>query len=184
MYTCICVYIYIYIYMSREPWENDNREKTRSPHQHRSGMPLIGVVVSVFVGGSIQENGNHVGGNHVGRFTRTVCTGMLAQVHGLHHSDSTAIICNVLVVQPVHLRQPTPAARARKSANMVSANMVSVALSCNMCNVYTMYMTYYSTYTYNVTCIYIYIYTCLCIHIHIYIYIYIYIYIHNMYIII
>ena len=29
-------------------------------------------------------------------------------------------------VQPVHLHRPTRAARARKSANMVSANMVSV----------------------------------------------------------
>ena len=31
-----------------------------------------------------------------------------------------------LVVQPMHLHQHTRAARARKSANMVSANMVSV----------------------------------------------------------
>ena len=31
-----------------------------------------------------------------------------------------------LVVQPVHLHQHTRAARARKSANMVSANMVSI----------------------------------------------------------
>ena len=33
-----------------------------------------------------------------------------------------------LVVQPVHLHQRTRAARARKSANMVCANVVSVAL--------------------------------------------------------
>ena len=31
-----------------------------------------------------QGHGNHVGGNHVGRFMRTGCTGMLAQVHRLH----------------------------------------------------------------------------------------------------
>ena len=35
------------------------------------------------VGG--QGRGNHVGRNHVGRFMRTGCTGMSAQVHGLHH---------------------------------------------------------------------------------------------------
>ena len=34
-----------------------------------------------------------------------------------------------LVVQPVHVRQDTRAARARKSANMASANMVSAALT-------------------------------------------------------
>ena len=34
-----------------------------------------------------------------------------------------------LVVHPVHLHQYTLAARARKSANMVSANMVSMALT-------------------------------------------------------
>ena len=33
-----------------------------------------------------------------------------------------------LVVQPVHWRQLTRTARARKSANMVSANMVSSIL--------------------------------------------------------
>ena len=32
-----------------------------------------------------QGHGSHVGRNHVGRFTRTGCTGMLVQVHGLHH---------------------------------------------------------------------------------------------------
>ena len=35
----------------------------------------------------------------------------------------------LLVVQSVHLHQHTHAARARKSANVVSANMVSVALT-------------------------------------------------------
>ena len=34
-----------------------------------------------------------------------------------------------LVAQPKHLHQRTLAARARKSANMVSANMVSMALT-------------------------------------------------------
>ena len=34
---------------------------------------------------SRRENGNHVGRNHVGRFTRTGCTGMSVQAHGLHH---------------------------------------------------------------------------------------------------
>ena len=32
-----------------------------------------------------QGHGNHLGRNHVGRFMRTGCTGMLVQVHGLHH---------------------------------------------------------------------------------------------------
>ena len=31
-----------------------------------------------------RENGHHVGRNHVGRFARTVCAGMLVQAHGLH----------------------------------------------------------------------------------------------------
>ena len=34
--------------------------------------------------------------------------------------------CMFLAVQPLHLHQHTRAARARKSANMVSANMVSI----------------------------------------------------------
>ena len=53
---------------------------------------------------------------------------MLVQVHWLHHQGSTTKRHDsiFLVVQPVHLRQHTRAARARKSANMVSANIVSV----------------------------------------------------------
>ena len=43
--------------------------------------------------------------------------------------SDTFLSCTFLVVQPVHLHQHTRAARARKSANMVSANMVSVALN-------------------------------------------------------
>ena len=40
-----------------------------------------------------------------------------------------------VVVQPVHLHQHTRAARARKSANTVSANVVSMALilGCRQC---------------------------------------------------
>ena len=69
-------------------------------------------------------------GNHVGRFTCTVCTGILAQVHGLRHPKTAATCLRVifLVVQPVHLHQHTRAARARKSANMVSADRVSILL--------------------------------------------------------
>ena len=51
-----------------------------------------------------------------------------------------------LAVQPVHFRQRTRAARARKSANMVSANMV-----CNMCIIITMY--YVLCIMYYVSCI-------------------------------
>ena len=38
-----------------------------------------------------QDHGNHVARNHVGRFTRTDCTGTSVQVHGLHHCENTAI---------------------------------------------------------------------------------------------
>ena len=35
--------------------------------------------------GSVRENRNHAVRNHVGRFTRTGCPGMLVQTHGVHH---------------------------------------------------------------------------------------------------
>ena len=54
-----------------------------------------------------RENGNHVGTNHVGRFTRTGCNPM---------------------VQPMHSHRRTRAARALKSADMIRANLASVAL--------------------------------------------------------
>ena len=40
-----------------------------------------------YAGGPGRYSGprKHVGRNHVGRFTRTGCTGTLVQVHGLHH---------------------------------------------------------------------------------------------------
>ena len=89
----------------------------RSPHF--TGAAIIEVTIAtamavVVVNGTskeceCRENGNHVGRNHGGRFMHKGCTSML-------------------VVQPVHLHQHSRADSARKSANMVSAHMVSVAL--------------------------------------------------------
>ena len=50
-----------------------------------------------------QENGNHVGRNHVGRFTRTGCMGMLAQVHGLHHEENTAVVLSGIFLARVDI---------------------------------------------------------------------------------
>ena len=69
--------------------------------KHRSVMCRT---VDVLYAVVFQGRGNHVGRNHVGRFTGTGCTGTLVQV---------------LVLQPLHLHQYTRAAGARKSANMV-----------------------------------------------------------------
>ena len=56
---------------------------------------------------------------------------MLVQGLGLHHWESATERrdMNFLVARPVHLHQHTSAARARKSANAVSANLTTIITS-------------------------------------------------------
>ena len=59
-----------------------------------SGKGLCGGVGVEVAGNRVQEglqgreNGDHVGRNHVGTFTRTGCLGTSVQVHGLRHHEN------------------------------------------------------------------------------------------------
>jgi len=68
----------------------------------------------------------NVSRNHVGRFTHAGGMVILVQVHGLARQSNAGLFLSrtFLVVHPMHLHQYTRAARAHKSANMDSANMI------------------------------------------------------------
>ena len=64
------VYSYIYIY---------------DIYVHIDIVMSLSLSLSLYIYIYIERERDHVGRNHVGRFTRTGCMGMLVQVHGLHH---------------------------------------------------------------------------------------------------
>ena len=107
----VCVYIYIYLSLSLY---------TYIYIYVQCVCVCVHIYIYIYM---YQGHGNHVCRNHVGRFTRTGCAGMLAQVRGVGTSKNMQLYFisdNFLVVQPVHLHHHTLAARARKSANMAS----------------------------------------------------------------
>ena len=81
IYIYICIYIYIYICI-------------------RIGFVSLQKLFLSSVLKLLRENGNHVGRNHVGRFTRTGCTGILVQAHGLHHSEQHVYILSRTLLVP------------------------------------------------------------------------------------
>ena len=89
MYTYIHIYthaLYIYIYIYTRTMCIYTHVFPQGAGDSESPRAEVRAVVERRPGvRGPQGHGDHVGRNHVGRFTPSGCTGTLVQVHGSHH---------------------------------------------------------------------------------------------------